>query len=40
MTFADEVYGDGVAPVEEDVSPFAGSEDEHPESYMDAQEVL
>jgi hypothetical protein len=39
MSFVDEIYQDGVPPVDEDVSPFAGTEDENPEAHMDSEEV-
>lgn len=39
MTLADEIFEDGFVPVEGDLSPFAGAEDDNPESHMDAQEV-
>jgi hypothetical protein len=39
MTFVDEIFEEGTPPVEEDMSPFAGTEDENAESHMDDEEV-
>jgi hypothetical protein len=39
MSFVDEIFEEGTPLLEEDMSPFAGAEDENAESHMDEEEV-